>query len=349
MRRFVVGMLLWAMPLAAQTTQTHRVDLHSDSETGTLLASFDTMMACVSAATARPAATYYCLGEVTRVIIIAPPPPPNSGVISVDFAGTLPAMGATDTAGVVPNAHWNAAVGVSRSTPLALVDEIGGPTPATVTWSANSVYTLPITDAAGNRHMMRGYLDTNNTSTTTVTVAGLLNASYDIYVYADGDNPTAATRKGTYRVAGQSAVVTDTGGVNFSTVFTLGSNYVKFSIVGTGFTLTATPGVSTDIYPRAPVNGIQIVPTGPAPVAFMPTANVPFHVVADHDGIATNTYQLFVDGIAVGTDVPVSALVNGSITLPVPGLTAGTHTLAVEAINAVYVTPSVGLTIMVNP
>jgi len=36
-------------------------------------------------------------------------------------------------------------------------------------------------------------------------------------------------------------------------------NYVKFSISGDGFTLTATPASGTNATLRAPVNAIQIV------------------------------------------------------------------------------------------
>jgi hypothetical protein len=58
--------------------------------------------------------------------------------------------------------------------------------------------------------------------------------------------------------------LTDPANTNFSGTFTQANNsngnYVKFTITATGFTITATPGVATDGFPRAPVNGIQIVP-----------------------------------------------------------------------------------------
>jgi hypothetical protein len=59
--------------------------------------------------------------------------------------------------------------------------------------------------------------------------------------------------------------VTDQPNTNFSGTFTeaTGSsgngNYMKFSINGDGFTLTATGGASTNASLRAPVNAIQIV------------------------------------------------------------------------------------------
>jgi hypothetical protein len=117
--------------------------------------------------------------------------------------------------------------------------------------------------------MMRGYLDTVG-GTTTVTVAGLpANAAgYQVYVYADGDNG-GATRAGTYQISGTGITttrvnLTDAANTNFSGTFTQANNsagnYVLFTITATGFTITATPGASTDSDPRAPLNSIQIIP-----------------------------------------------------------------------------------------
>jgi len=117
--------------------------------------------------------------------------------------------------------------------------------------------------------MMRGYLDTVG-GITTVSVSGLPanSAGYDVYVYADGDNGTAA-RTGAYQISGTgitttSVNLTDAANANFSGTFTRANNsngnYVKFTITAGGFTITATPGAAADGFPRAPVNGIQIVP-----------------------------------------------------------------------------------------
>jgi hypothetical protein len=122
--------------------------------------------------------------------------------------------------------------------------------------------------------MMKGYLDTGNTNPTVIQVSGLPAASngYQVYVYIDGDNP-GGTRTGTYQISGpgittSSISATDPAGVNFAGSFQQASgtngNYVEFTIPGTSFTLTATPGATSDAYPRAPVNGVQIVP---APVS----------------------------------------------------------------------------------
>jgi hypothetical protein len=187
--------------------------------------------------------------------------------ISINFMGThtVP-MDATETAGVIAKAYWNNASGASRSTPLSLVNE-NGVAAGAITWTANA-WKLPITDQAGNRRMMKGYLDTTSSSTTTVTVSGLTQRAYDIYVYADGDN-TSYARTAAYTISGPGIVttritLTDPANTNFSTTFTRAinssGNYVKFSINATGFTLTATPVSGDNATLRAPINGIQIIP-----------------------------------------------------------------------------------------
>jgi hypothetical protein len=188
--------------------------------------------------------------------------------VSINFVGSGTAMGAVESAGVTARTNWNNASGATRSTPQALVDETGATTTASVTWAAAGVWATPTTDQAGNRRMMRGYLDTTDTSTTTVTVAGLPSAAYDVYVYADGDNGNAA-RSASYRISGTGITattisLTDAASANFNATFTPANNssgnYLKFSVNAPGFTLTATPGAAPAGIPRAPLNGIQIVP-----------------------------------------------------------------------------------------
>jgi hypothetical protein len=114
--------------------------------------------------------------------------------------------------------------------------------------------------------MMKGYLDTTSTSATTVTVTGLTAGTYNVYVYGDGDN-RSYTRTAVYTMSGDATTaikLTDAANVNFASTFTQASgsagNYVRFTITGTGFTLTATPGAASTATERAPVNGIQVVP-----------------------------------------------------------------------------------------
>jgi hypothetical protein len=188
--------------------------------------------------------------------------------ISINFAGLGAAMENTESAGVVARTNWNNASGNSGSG-VVLVDETGTTTNATVSWSSDNVWGTNISDIPGNFRMMKGYLDTGNANPTTVSVSGLQPGTYDIYVYVDGDN-AEATHTGIYQLSGPgipavSVSLIDLPNANFTGTFIQANNsngnYLLFSgITTSGFTLTATPGQTSNNNPRAPVNGIQIVP-----------------------------------------------------------------------------------------
>jgi autotransporter-associated beta strand protein len=194
-------------------------------------------------------------------------------VISVNFQGSnTSALAPSESAGVINMSNWNNAGGASGSA-SALVDALGGASSASVSWASNNTWNLPITESPGNARMMRGYLDTSNTSTTTVTVSGLpsvfTTGSYSVYVYRDGDNggnPTA----GNYTIGSTTINATDNANSNFNGTFTQANNsagnYIVFTgLTGSSFTLTAQ---ATNA--RAPINGIQIVATpgtGPVPAS----------------------------------------------------------------------------------
>ena len=194
-------------------------------------------------------------------------------VVSINFGADQPngAMGSSDTAGVLAKANWNNAFNNVSSSPLALVDETGTANGATVTWTSDNTWAVPISGTTANIKMMRGYLDSGNQNNTTVTVSGLPSSSigYDIYVYTDGDNGSAS-RTGTYQISGSGITITsvnatDPANANFNGTFMQASNnngnYVKFSsIQATAFTITAIPGTASDGTLRAAVNGIQIIP-----------------------------------------------------------------------------------------
>lgn len=189
--------------------------------------------------------------------------------ISINFAGAGSLMGGSESAGVIAETNWNNAQTASGSG-LWLTDATGKPSGATVVWSANGTYNTTVSDTAGNNRMMRNYLDTGNTTTTTVTVSGLMANpnGWNVYVYFDGSN--TETREGKYTISGAGITTAsilgfDTANVDFGGSFIQASNspgnYVLFSIPNvSGFTLSATPINDSDSYPRAPVNGIQIIP-----------------------------------------------------------------------------------------
>jgi hypothetical protein len=171
--------------------------------------------------------------------------------------------------GVVPKSNWNEAVGSSGSG-LALVDETGTATGASISWSSKSIFRLPIVDTPGDFRMMNGYLDpVGQNAVVTVTNLPVVSGGYDVYLYADGAN-AGATRNSTYQISGTGITTTsvnliDAPNTNFSGTYTQANNsqgnFVKFSIAATSFTITAIPGTGSDGTKRAPINGLQIVPS----------------------------------------------------------------------------------------
>ena len=192
-------------------------------------------------------------------------------VISVDFLGMGTAMAASEQAGVVPASHWTSAPGGIGSL-VALVDGNGIATTGSMTWTAGAstnIFMSGIPDVAGNNRMMNGYLDPTNGATITVNnlPSVLAVPGYDVYVYTNGAVPAGETRTFNYAIGTATFSLTETTAQVFSGTFVMApataggsGNYVVFrGIRGTTFTVTATPGASTSMFMRAPVNGLQIV------------------------------------------------------------------------------------------
>ena len=180
--------------------------------------------------------------------------------VSIKFVGTGPSLAPGDSAGVVPKANWNNATNNNGSL-ASLLDSTGTATAASVTWNAPGTYGFGASGAnPGDVKLMSGYLDEfNGGDTAVVTVSGLATPAngYDVYVYADGDGTNG--RQGNYTIGSSTQTIIDNA--NFSGTFTLGpnGNYLVFhNVQGPSLTLTATATAGSP--PRAPVNGIQIVP-----------------------------------------------------------------------------------------
>jgi hypothetical protein len=219
--------------------------------------------------------------------------------------GPVGTMQSTEIAGVVPQACWNAAgIGgqnnttVNRSGNLAagtVYDSTGAVVPGlSIAWNGWETFSTDIPETPGNNRMMKGYLDAGPASlTATVTVSGLpasyAVAGYDVLVYFDGEQTIGSQdRVGRWRVYDGTntaapllgeAFGRDPAGVDFSGTFvqatgtsaagaTVG-NYVRFvGLHAPTLTLEAF-GAAGDV-PRAPVNGIQIVPAPvPEPSTFV--------------------------------------------------------------------------------
>ncbi len=166
--------------------QHHRKRLHADRNAG---ARRGTRRAPVNAIEIVPAASV-------------------SGAISVSFVGTSTiGMGASGDGRRRRQGELEQRRGRSTHRAAPLIDEAGTNTTAAFVWNANGMWTTPIADQPGNRRMMKGYLDTSNTSVTTISVTGLDARDYDVYVYADGDNRTF-TRSAAYSVTGPGIATT---------------------------------------------------------------------------------------------------------------------------------------------
>jgi hypothetical protein len=262
------------------------------------------------------------LTHSATVNLVVSTTPAGSGAISIDFAGGAVNMAASEVAGVVPKSNWNVA-DFESGTGMALVDETGTQSGATVTWSSNSYWSTKIEDTPGDFRMMKGYIDPQGQSAT-VSVAGLPSNSsgYDIYVYADGANG-GATRTGTYQISGTgiaatSINLTDAPNTDFNGTYVQANNssgnFVKFTITATAFVVTATPGPASDKTSRAPINAIQIVPHASAAPDFSISASPASQAV--NPGNST-TYT-----------VTIGALngFSGVVTLSASGLPAGSST-----------------------
>jgi hypothetical protein len=172
----------------------------------------------------------------------------------------------------------------------------GAASGASITWadSPNDWDTNVDESLSANHQMMLGYLDTNDTSITTLTVSGLPAAltgpGYNVIIYYDGDNGTAGTvgshRVGRYQLNGVNQWGRDAGN-RFDGTFVQGQtlidpapgmtgtqldnqaaavaavpagNYMVFSgLSAADFTLNVQASVSGSATNRAAINGMQIV------------------------------------------------------------------------------------------
>ena len=237
-------------------------------------------------ATALNGATYYYIvsavntyGESGNSNEASATPNVNAGGVSIglDFVGGGAAMGAGEVAGVVPFAGWNSLTG-SVGAAGQISDNLALPTPLSVTYSCNDIWQLGIADTPGDIRMMNGYLDSSDTSITTVTVSGVpgsfLSSGYDVYVYCNSDG---TGRSGDYTIGNVTIRALDNA--VFSGAYTQANNsagnYVVFLNVNANtFTLSAQADQASNGF-RAPVNGIQIVAhttTLPAPTNLTATA-----------------------------------------------------------------------------
>lgn len=247
----------------------------------------------------------------------------TTNVISLSFGANYTAvMSSSEVAGVVPVANWNA---LSNASGLvsALRDNSGAATSVGVQWTCANLWSLGITDAAGDSRVMKGYLDTaasgaNAIVNITGIPASYASAGYDVIVYCDGDNGKEA-RVGQYTLDATSIYCFDAPFVTFAGTFTQATgtsdqgtntsagNYVRFTgLTNSSFTVMGIPGSSTDVNARAPINAIQIVATISVPptITLSPTNVCPYSAhnqAIAPDGMAGYMWSVTNAAIASGT------------------------------------------------
>jgi hypothetical protein len=195
----------------------------------------------------------------------------------------------TTSAGVVSQSNWNNLTGFTGTAAAgSLVNASGAPVPGTtVAWNSNNAWSInTAVPGDGNAALMKGYLDTNDLTTTTVNV-GAIPATwvkYDVYVYFDSDN--AAGRAGNYTISSandgsKTATAIDLANWDVATAggaftrsnenaealttapgYTTGNYLVFTGRTDSSFLLSAAgsaAGLSTQL--RAPISAIQLVAT----------------------------------------------------------------------------------------
>jgi hypothetical protein len=189
-------------------------------------------------------------------------------MIGVNFVGKCAQdMAAGDLAGAVPQAHWNN-VKSGLSQPLALTDDGGAATGATVEWRGKTGYTA-ISDAGADGRLMCGYLaPLGATDPPTATLRGLAAEfpdGYDLVVYFDGSNDIASPDVAwvmDLTVGGVMRTVSDPANTNFSGTYVedtgAGGNWARFDNLSADvLTVTLVPHVGAN----AAINGIQLIHT----------------------------------------------------------------------------------------
>lgn len=181
-------------------------------------------------------------------------------------------------AGVVPQLNFNNAnpTGLAAGTNSSLIYADGSAaTGVTLTWKANDTYSSGITPPSNNdAALMTDFLDggPNNVSAD-VSVTGLPSGTYALFLYIAGDQ-SGAIRGGTYTINGNDFYLLNSGTDSGSPSGTFelavagdsatpgsgtAGNYFKTTFAGSSLTISESNFYASDPYPRAPIDGLQIV------------------------------------------------------------------------------------------
>jgi hypothetical protein len=271
--------------------------------------------------------------------------------------GINSALAPTDSAGV-PGAKqkfWNNLnANNGSSTGTTIVADQGGvskDTATTVTWAANGTWTT-FGNGELNNYMsgadftlMHGFLDTGDATRTTVRIeniaTNLTAGGYDVYVYIQGG---IAARGGGYRITdptsgavikdyvyGRSQAglreyqpvmdgtsITNWGAGNY--IVFRGLNAPAIQVEGTTTDGIGTAGLARAVTtPRAPINAVQLVAPGTAPVVTTPTVALK-KVAAGYEIQYTGTLQHSDTANTGYTDVPGATQGGGTFVMPTTGV-----------------------------
>jgi PEP-CTERM motif len=188
-----------------------------------------------------------------------------------DFGGAHSVDG---PAGVLGTGIWNNLSGASGG-PTALTEHDGDIGSPTVSWASNNTWSSTGGGEENNgfagedRDLMKGYLDTTDVSTTSITINGLKNGRYDLYLYILGGT---GGRSGDYSVNGvvqHNISQTNPSAFKMSTSLDNVGNYLLFEdVMGPTITITAKAAAPGGAF-RAPINGIEVVVPEPGSLSLL--------------------------------------------------------------------------------
>lgn len=193
-----------------------------------------------------------------------------SNAIGLNFIGTGASVSGTAGAPAgFPQANWNnlaSAVGSFGE----LLDDAGADSGASAQWQSSNPWALGGSPADANAQLFQGYLDTTADSVTSITVKDIPFATYNVFVYFDGDSDSGRSGRFTLHSNRGSQTVgpfldtanwpVNSGGGTFVQAVNPGDagNYAVLPGSGSSFTLQ-----SQAVNLRGPINAIQIVATNP--------------------------------------------------------------------------------------
>ena len=218
----------------------------------------------------------------------APAPPAPGGdladgtSIAINFGSDEPdgAGSAVDgPAGILGTSNWNNLTTLNGEAAglIADVEGASADTTISVAWTSNNTWASTgrseeNNTATGNdKNLLTGYLDTNGTDPNSVTVSGLpASGVYDVIVYTKGG---VIGRGGDYTIGDLTLPHNDAAAFDGNYLFGPEGDYLIFPrVTGSSFVLSGQP--STGSPARAPINAIEILIGGGAPV-LIPTPPVP--------------------------------------------------------------------------